>query len=259
MCGIQKNEFQKLDPITFASVLVERLWNNLKTRKAKSDHFVWDFVVHNAELGAAILKLHGYPLNDESLKRCTKKDSLFTNSYLKSLECLSGRENSILDDIDDQVGAYMYEDEDGLGIIRAGSAAVGLRKRHKDHVKASIQETTTNLSSKFYTAYPDPGKNGQTKGTSGGTFRQLRQVTGVRFKASMKNQVIELFSWEEHVVKKLDQKKLSGAPRLVDKQHRMVCYFFEKMFDLMIGPDNNLSSNAGFESFTGDWNRAQVN
>ena len=78
MCGIQKNEFQKLDPITFASVLVERLWNNLKTRKAKTDHFVWDFVVHNAELGAAILKLHGCHLNeDESLKRCTKKDSFF--------------------------------------------------------------------------------------------------------------------------------------------------------------------------------------
>ena len=136
---------------------------------------------------------------------------------------------------------------------------LGLRKRHKDHVKASTQETKTNLSSKFYTACPDPGKNGQTKGTSGGTFRQLRQVTGVRFKASMKNQVIELFSWEEHVVKKLEQKKLSGAPQLVDKRHRMVCYFFEKMFDLMIAPYNNLSSNAGFESFTGDWNRAQVN
>jgi hypothetical protein len=155
----------------------------------------------------------------------------------------------------------MYENEDGLGIIRARSAAVGLRKRHKDHViKASTQEAATNLSSKFYTAYPDPGKNGQTKGFSGGTFRQLlRQVTGVRFKASMKYQVIELFSWEEHVVKKLEQKKLSGAPRLAHKQHRMVCYFFEKMFDFMIGPDNNLSSNAGFESFTGDWNRAQVN
>ncbi len=57
----------------------------------------------------------------------------------------------------------------------------------------------------------------------------------------------------------LQDSRVAGAPRLVDKQHRMVCYFFEKMFDLMIGPDNNLSSNAGFESFTGDWNRAQVN
>jgi hypothetical protein len=75
-----------------------------------------------------------------------------------SLECLSGRKHSILDDIDDQVGAYMYQDEQGLGIIRAGSAAVGgLRRRHNGHVKASKQANTTDLSSQFYSAYPDQG------------------------------------------------------------------------------------------------------
>jgi len=31
---------------------------------------------------------------------------------------------------------------------------------------------------------------------------------------------------------------------------------FEKLLDLMIAPDVNLSQNAGFEIFTGDWNRA---
>jgi hypothetical protein len=37
--------------------------------------------------------------------------SIFSNAYLMSLECLSGRKDSILDDIDDQVGAYiMYQD-----------------------------------------------------------------------------------------------------------------------------------------------------
>ena len=44
---------------------------------------------------------------------------------------------------------------------------------------------------------------------------------------------------------------------LTSNTYAMVCYFFEKLFDLMIGPDVNLSQNAGFESFTGDWNRAQ--
>ena len=77
-----------------------------------------------------------------------------------SPNCLSGpRKDSILDDIDDQVGAYMYQDEQGLGIIRAGgSAVVGLRKLHKDHVKASKQANTgAYLSSQeFSSAYPPP-------------------------------------------------------------------------------------------------------
>jgi hypothetical protein len=69
---ISKKEFENLDPKTFVGVLVKR--------EAKSNHFEWKFVIHNAELGAAILKLHGCRLNNKSLTRCMKKDSLFRNS-----------------------------------------------------------------------------------------------------------------------------------------------------------------------------------
>ena len=123
---------------------------------------------NNEELGAAILKLHGCPLNDESIERSTSSGSIFSNAYLMSLECLSGRKHSILDDIDDHSGPCMYQDEQGLGIIRAGSAAVGLRRRHDDHVKASKQANTTDLSSQFYSAYPIKGskRKGQGEETS---------------------------------------------------------------------------------------------
>ncbi len=99
-----------------------RLYYNLKKRDADIDHFVWEFVKqHNAEVGVAILKLHGCPLNDESLSRSTLHESLFSNSYLRSLECLSGRRaESVVDVIDDQVCVmHMYDDENGMGIIRA--------------------------------------------------------------------------------------------------------------------------------------------
>jgi hypothetical protein len=253
----QKIEYENLNPETFAKVLIKRLSDNLKKREANVNHYEWRFIKHNAELGAAILKLHGCPLNDESLERSTSSGSIFSNAYLMSLECLSGRKHSILDDIDDQVGAYMYQDEQGLGIIRAGSAAVGLRRRHNGHVKASKQANTTELSSQFYSAYPDQGS--KKKGTRGGNFQQLRQVTGVRFKKDMIPRVVEMFSWERRVLQRLEEKKLAGAPTLVEKQHRMVCYFFEKLFDVMIDPNVNLSQNAGFESFVGNWNRAQDN
>jgi len=247
----------KLNPDIFAKILMSRLPGNLKSRGATSiDHFVWDFMYHNAKLGAAILKLHGCPLSDSALKRQTSKASLFNNSFIKNLECLSGRPDSVLNGVDDQLGAYMYDDEDGLGIVRAGSAAVGLRKRHKDHVTASRQRNNCDEWSRFYSAYPDEDSNGTLKGTIG-KFSQLRQITGVRFKKSMKAQVIGMFAWDERTTDILNNKKVAGASNLNEKKHRMVCYFFEKLFDLMMGLDDNLSSNPGFESFAGNWNRAK--
>jgi hypothetical protein len=120
---------------------------------------------------------------------------------MMSPDCLSGpRKGSILDDIDDQVGAYMYQDEQGLGIIRAGSAVVGLRKRHKDHVKASKQANTGNFLLRIH---PPPDQGSEKKGTRGVNFQQLCQVTGVRFKKSRITQVVvEMFSsWEKSFAK----------------------------------------------------------
>tara|TARA_B110000971_G_C19739586_1_gene376856 strand:+ start:116 stop:352 length:237 start_codon:yes stop_codon:yes gene_type:complete len=59
------------------------------------------------------------------------------------------------------------------------------------------------------------------------------------------------FKQEEFI---LDARKTPGAgDSLEEKKHRMVCYFFEKLFDLMMGIHQNLSSNPGFECFVGKW------
>ena len=191
-------------------------------------------------------------LEDTALKKRTAQDSLFSNHFLKNTECLSGRPNAVLDDIEDQLGAYMYEDEEGLGIIRAGSAAVGIRGRHKEHASASRQNSDDELWSRFYSCYPDSEAN-QGKGIYG-NFQQVRQITGVRFKKQMKAQVINMFEWDVRIVEFLDARKTPGAgDSLEEKKHRMVCYFFEKLFDLMMGIHQNLSSNPGFECFVGKW------
>lgn len=252
----QKANLLELNPNIFAYVLMSRLPRNLSSRGASIDHIVWKFLYRNAKLGAFIIKLHGCPLCDSALKKQLSKDSLFSNSFKSNLECISGRENSVLDNIDDQVGAYMYDDEHELGIIRAGSAAVGLRKRHKAHVASSHQKAQTDMWSSFYSAYPHPGDDDMGKGTIG-NFKQLRQVTGVRFKKAMKTQVNAMFLWDPYTLAMLESKTVQGAESLTEKKHRMACYFFEKLFDLMIGLDVNQSSNAGFETFCGNWNRAQ--
>ena len=247
----QKANVHNLNPQVLANVLMARLPRNLSERAGGGylDHFVWNFVFLNSQLGAAILKLHGCPMNDDAVKWQGPRDTLFSRSFLNNPECLS-----ILDeDIPDQVGAYMYEDQTDLGIIRAGSASAGLRKRHKGHQRASLQKTNNDLWSKFYSAYPGTSADGTL-----GKFQQLRQITGVRYKPEFKAQVVGMFKWDDKTLKILDDKKLVGDPSLLEKQHRMVCYFFEKLFDLMMGLNHNLSSNAGFETFTGAWNAAQL-
>ena len=62
----------------------------------------------------------------------------------------------------------MYEDKHELvGLIHAGSADVGLHKRHKAHVTSSRQSNKTDLWSSFYSAHPDPGEDGMGKEQSG--------------------------------------------------------------------------------------------
>ena len=251
------NNLPDLDPETFSKVLILRLPRSLKERGIHSTrHAVWDFVFQNMKIGAAILKLHGVCLNDSTIQKRGAQDSLFSNIFMKNTECLSGRPNSILDSVDDQVGSYLYEDEDGVGILRSGSAAVGLRTRHNAHARASRQGSDTDMWSHFYSCYPDLESNQEMKGKLG-NFHQLRQITGVRFKREMKLQVADMFYWDEKTLSYLEEKNVPGAPTLSEKKHRMVCYFFEKLFDLMIGLHQNLSKNPGFESFIGNWDGAR--
>ena len=65
----------------------------------------------------------------------------------------------------------------------------------------------------------------------------------------MKAQVVGMFKWDDKTLKILANKKLVRDPSLLEKQHRrIVCYFFEKLFDLMMGLNHNFSSNAGSET-----------
>ena len=68
------------------------------------------FIFLNYQLGTAILKLHGCFLDTVIVKNKTA-EILFGNSFMKYLECLSRRGNSIIGGILDQVGVRMREDE----------------------------------------------------------------------------------------------------------------------------------------------------
>ena len=65
-----------------------------------------------------------------------------------------------------------------------------------------------------------------------------------------------MFEWDRVMLTYLEQKEMHGY-LLLEKQHRLVCYFLEKLLDLMLGVDQNISSNPGYESFIGYFNNAE--
>lgn len=251
----QLQNMADLDDDTFSDVLLQRLSLNLEIRECPMDHIIWkEFFIPNLKRGAAIVKMHGCVLNNSALRGQGAQDSLFSNSFREKMECLSGRDGALLDDIPDQLGAYLFEDEPGIGICRAGSASVGLRKRYNGHVAASKRESPNSSGSNFYNCYPDKSSNGGEMGIKG-NFEDLRQITGVRFTPEMRESVIELLEWDDAILSFLENR---GTESLLEKKNRMVCYFFEKIFDLMIGLHMNLSRNPGFERFLGIWNNSSI-
>ena len=243
-----------LNPDILAKVLMARLPGNLSSRNVtNTNHIVWNFMSQNSKLGAALLKLHGIPLDDSRLRRRKPTDSLISGTYSLEPDIVSGN-MSVLADKDDELGAYLYQDYEGTGFIRAGSAAVGLKKRHKQHLAASKLKTKNDRLSRFYSLYPH-AEAGKVDGQQG-TFQELRQIGAFRFIIANKDRVVDMFEWDSTILTYLEQKEMHGNS-LLEKQHRLVCYFLEKLLDLMLGIDQNISSNPGFESFIGYFNTAE--
>mmetsp|Transcript_2810 Transcript_2810/g.4107 ORF Transcript_2810/g.4107 Transcript_2810/m.4107 type:complete len:275 (-) Transcript_2810:337-1161(-) len=71
-----------LNPDILAKALMARLPGNLSSRNVtNTNHIVWNFMSQNSKLGAALLKLHGIPLDDLRLRRRKPTDSLISGTY----------------------------------------------------------------------------------------------------------------------------------------------------------------------------------
>ena len=245
----QTTNLNNLQSKCLSNTLLCRLRPNLIERNVNPDHPVWGFVEDNMELGALVMKLHGHTLDDSGLKTRYKNQPLFTATCLRNLEYLSGPEGDHAEDKKNQCGAYLVDNINNLGLIRAGSASVGFGPRWKDHEREAKKVTT----SVFYSDYPDRGNVAMEDGRVG-TFDELRQVTAVRYKRELKEGVTGLFHWSEKTLRCLEKVNPVGCTTLLEKKHRMVCYFFEKIYDLALGTDSGVSSNPGFECFVGIWN-----
>ena len=74
-------------------------------------------------------------------------------------------------------------------------------------------------------------------------------MIGIGFSKEKKQEVVDLFEWQESEIEQLQGYKNTTTVRTsVDKQYRAVTYFIEKAYpDLAIKPGTNVSGNPGLE------------
>ena len=100
---------------------------------------------------SAILKLTGLVLPDAYIRTRSEKDCLLRQDAGSIAELVNDMNGN-------EVGSYMYIFAPEGGLLqqwrRVGSAAVGLKKRGKEHVKASLQKSDKDRDSTFYRTFP---------------------------------------------------------------------------------------------------------
>ena len=139
-------------------------------------------------------------------------------------------------------------------IRRVGSTCTSFSRRHREHAQCAKLKTDEAKKSKLYSSYPHPDANNVdvSQSMKRGEWTDLKIVTGVRWAKKDKQNVVNLFKWDNFVVKMLEKSRVRGS--LLNKKEKMVSYLLETILGLCIAPDKNISSNPSYESFNGRFN-----
>ena len=82
-----------------------------------------------------------------------------------------------------------------------------------------------------------------------GKFQDLKQLVGIGFQRTNKQNIVDLFVWD--YVKENELKALKAAKEdresIVDKKYCHIVYLCELFYRVMIGLNQNISRNPGCE------------
>ena len=245
--GYDMNCFES--PILF-NILNQRLMNHIVSCKLPNNkgfgHWVWKWQFSNLKIAAAILKLTGIILPDEYLSCRSTEECLLRQDAQSITELIDANNGG-------EMGAYLYLFCPENGIIqewrRAGSAAVGMKKRGDEHIRNSKQKCERNRESLFYRTFPH--KDSALERTSDflGYFTDLEHRVGVSFKRDHMLNVQNLFQWTEYTESCIETSKLNLP--IEEKKHRLVCYLFETVLQLCLDVRLNVSQSQGNECSLG--------
>ena len=109
----------------------------------------------------------------------------------------------------------------------------------------------------FYGSYPSTEATNVPSGVRRGSFEHLNMVIGVGYDQNdaRKVKVIVatdpsegILQWPQPLLKRIRNTNIPGTTSLEQKQLHVFNYFFELAYELMLSPDDDVSSSPGFES-----------
>ncbi len=154
---------------------------------------------------------------------------------------------SVIGAFDTMNGAYIFEDSSRGNIIRAGTASAGLKKRFDQHVKASLLKDPKTNKMDVYRRYPHESIANNVPGRKG-TFQSLKQLVGVAFDPSKKEEFAALFDWDDIELSELQKLTIKGESNsMADKKCKHLIYLYEIALGIAIEPCMNVSGNPGCE------------
>ena len=229
--------------------LLNRLSNFLRTRiplqrieLLPGRHWVWNSLRSKLKKIACMMILSGHIVDYNDLKYRSDDECILTGRHM----FLSVQ--SVEKDYD---GNYLsYELKRRLH-FRSGTAEVGMKRRWKEHVAASMRTQSVNRSSKLYSSYPHKNceeVNMPSQDDILGNFQQIEQLIGIGIERQNLTIINNLFEWSEQEIKELSQLKgVAIRDSIADKRYKHICYLFEEAYALAIEPRRNISGNPGCE------------
>jgi len=148
-------------------------------------------------------------------------------------------------------GCYLHFDGVKSKWIRSGKVCGTKRNfgtRQMEHEKGASGTPVL----RFHSLYP-ANSNTAVSPVRKGYFHHLHQYVGIGFEQSdncistLGNHG-KLFAWENNVLDALSKYSLHNCSSVKEKQYHMVSYALELGYDLMISPNDNVSTSPGFES-----------
>jgi hypothetical protein len=132
---------------------------------------------------------------------------------------------------------------------RAGSAAVSLKKRGDEHVRASMQRNDQDRDSLFYCTFPHQLSDREKTESFEGHFQDLQHRVGLSYTKCKLDAIIGLLEWDQYTEVMLG--KFKADLPMKEKKHRLICYLFESVLQLCLDTRLNVSRSYGNEYFLG--------
>ena len=133
---------------TLSDIIQTRFSTHLSANNEDVNHPVWDWCFENISRVAAILKLNHMVKKDQTLKKTTSSETLFTPNFVCNHEMFN--DNNIL-----HHGSYLARDTERNIIIRSGSTSIECKETVRiGHPKGSKLVNEKHRNNQFYCLYP---------------------------------------------------------------------------------------------------------